>query len=99
MGYCKICDIVFCVFLMFAFVLYVNPKAFSKTAHEQAIAEHNRMERAKEQQRQENVNLYSCVSKTYFNSGYTSDNHIVTEAHRYKYQNGQCNEVIEVTYR
>lgn len=99
MGYCKICDIFFCVFLMFAFVLYVNPKAFSKSAHEQAIAEYTRIEKAEKQQRQENVNLFNCVSKTTFKSGRTADNHLITEAHRFKYLNGSCTEVVEVYSR
>ena len=99
MGYCKICDIIFIAFCFFVFVLYVNPKAFSKAAHEQAIAEYNRTEREKEQQRQENINLFNCVSKTYFKSARTADNHLITEAHRFKYLNGSCNEVVEVYSR
>ena len=99
MGYCKICDLSFIVFCLCVFVLYANPKAFSKTAHEQAIAEYNRTERAKEQQRQENINFSNCVSKTYFKSARTSDNHLITESHRFKYQDGSCNEVVEVYSR
>lgn len=99
MGYCKICDIIFIAFCFFVFVLYVNPNAFSKAAHEQAIAEYNRTEREKEQQRQENINLFNCVSKTYFKSAQTADNHLITEAHRFKYLNGSCNEVVEVYSR
>jgi len=84
---------------MFSFVLYVNPKAFSVSAHQQAIAERNRIEKVKEQQRQERVNLMNCVSRTYSKSGRTADDHLVTEKHRFKFQNNQCNEVIEVYYR
>ncbi|MQU45594.1 hypothetical protein [Pseudomonas helleri] len=99
MGYCKFCDICFIAFCFFVFILYVNPQAFSKPAHEQAIAEYNRIERVKEQQRQENINFSNCVSKTYFKSARTSDNHLMTEAHRFSFQNGECNEVVEVYYR
>lgn len=99
MGYCKICDIVFLVLLMFVFVLYVNPKAFSPSARQEAIAEYNRIERAKEQQRQENINFSNCVSKTYFKSARTADNHIETEAHRFRYENGVCNEIVEFYMR
>jgi len=99
MGYCKFCDIIFVAFCFFVFVLYVNPNAFSKIAHEQGIAEYNRTERAKELQRQGNINLSSFVAKTYFKSGRTSDNHLITEAHRFKYQNGSYNEVVEVYSR
>ena len=99
MGHCKICDIIFIVFCFFVFVLYVNPNAFSKTAHEQAVAEYNRLERAKEQQRQDNANFSNCVSKTYFKSARTADNHLITEAHKFKYTNGTCNEMVEVYSR
>lgn len=99
MGYCKFCDICFIAFCLFVFVLYVNPNAFSKTAHEKAVAEYNKIERAKEQQRQENINFSNCVSKTYFKSARTSDNHLITEAHKFKFQNGSCNEIVEVYSR
>ena len=99
MGYCKICDILFIVFCFSVFVLYANPQAFSKAAHQEAIAEYNRTERAKAQQRQENINFSNCVSKTYFKSARTADNHLITDAHKFKYLNGSCNEVVEVYSR
>lgn len=99
MGYCKICDLFFIVFCFSVFILYANPKAFSKTAHQEAIAEYNRAESAMKLQRQENINFSNCVSKTYFKSARTADNHLMTEAHRFSFQNGECNEVVEVYYR
>ncbi|QIE84771.1 hypothetical protein [Pseudomonas nitroreducens] len=101
MGYCKICDIVFFVFLAFVFVLYVNPKAFSVKAHQEAIAENNRIERAKEQRRQENLNVLSCASKTTFKSSRIEGNHLQTEAHKFRYDltTQTCNESVEFYVR
>lgn len=103
MGYCKICDILFCVFLMFAFVLYVNPKAFSAKAIEEARALNAQHQKQLEAQRKQDAIIYACINQTnvdvsrrLFNKhgAYT---HVIKET--YTYKNGQCEKKVDEYYR
>ncbi|MBA1317555.1 hypothetical protein G7032_17050 [Pseudomonas monteilii] len=94
MGYCKICDILFCVFLMFAFVLYVNPKAFSAKAIEEARASNAQYQKQLEAQRELNAKIYACINQTNIDLSRRLQNkagaYTLAVKEVYSFKNGQC---------